>query len=85
MTPQELQQKIEQLQRDLTELNNEVYKTNFSAQQDFPKYSNFTTRLRVPVYTTRPLKCDVGEIISNGGKLYVCSATDTWTVVGLQS
>jgi len=79
MTPQELQQQIEQLQRNLTELNNEFFKTNFSAQQDFPKYSNFTTRLRVPVYTTKPVKCDVGEICSNGGKLWHCSTANNWT------
>jgi hypothetical protein len=75
----DLQNQIDQLKRDLTELNNEIYKTNFSAQQDFPKYSNFTSHLKIPHYDTRPTKCDVGELIENGGKLYLCSATDTWT------
>lgn len=75
----DLQNQIDQLKRDLTELNNEIYKTNFSAQQDFPKYSNFTTRLRVPVYTTKPATCDVGEICSNGGKLWHCSTANNWT------
>jgi len=81
----DLQNQIDQLKRDLTELNNEVYKTNFSAQQDFPKYSNFSNHLRIPHYDTRPAKCDVGELIENEGKLYICSVADTWTLVGGQT
>lgn len=75
----ELQKQIDQLRRDIQDLNDEFYRTNFSGQQDFPKYSNFTTRLKIPHYDTRPGKCDVGELIENGGKLYLCSAANTWT------
>ena len=75
----ELQKQIDQLRRDIQDLNDEFYRTNFSGQQDFPKYSNFTTRLKIPHYDTRHGKCDVGELIENGGKLYLCSAANTWT------
>jgi hypothetical protein len=75
----DLQNQILQLKKDLNDLNQEFYRTNFSGQQDFPKYSNFTTRLRVPVYATKPATCDIGEICSNGGKLWHCSAANTWT------
>lgn len=75
----EIDKRIAKLERDLQDLNDEVYKTNFTAQQDFPKNANFTSRLKIPVYTTKPAKCDVGELCSNGGKLWHCSSTDTWT------
>jgi hypothetical protein len=75
----DLQKRIEKLERDLQDLNDEIYRTNFSAQQDFNKSSTFTTRLRVPVYTTKPTSCDIGEICSQGGKLWHCSAANTWT------
>ena len=81
----ELIQRINKLERDLMDLNQEYYRTNFSSQQDFPKYSNFTTRIKVPVHTTKPATCEIGELCSQGGNLYVCSAADTWTVAGTQS
>jgi len=73
------------LQRDLAALTEEFYRNNFSARQDFVKYSSFTTRLKVPHYDTLPTTCEVGEIVEQGGELNICSATDTWTVVGTQS
>ena len=80
-----IQKQIDQIKQDLAALNDEYYLNNFSAYQDFGKYSNFTTRLKVPSYTTNPTTCEVGEIIENGGDLYICSSTDTWEKVGLQS
>jgi hypothetical protein len=76
----ELQKRIEKLERDLIDLTDEVYRTNFSAQQDFNKSSSFTTRLKIPVYTTAPTTCDVGEIVAlTSGTYYACKATNTWT------
>ena len=79
------QAQIDKLKIDLQNLISEFYKTNFSASQDFNKYSTFTTSLKVPHYGTNPATCQVGEIIEVAGKLKICSATDTWTIVGTQS
>ena len=80
-----LQQRIEKLEKDLFDLNQEVYLNNFSASQDFNKKSNFNTTLKVPHYASDPTTCEVGEIIEVGGKLKICSATNTWSVCGLQT
>jgi hypothetical protein len=76
---------IEQLKKDLKALNDEFYLNNFTARQDFNKYSDFTTRLKVPHYASDPATCQVGEIIEVGGKLKICSASNTWSIVGTQS
>jgi len=70
---------------ELDNLRAEFYRNNFTSNQTFNKYSNFTTRLKVPSYSTNPTTCEVGEIIENSGVLYICSATDTWTKVGVQT
>ena len=80
-----LQQRIEKLEKDLFDLNQEVYLNNFSASQDFNKKSNFNTTLKVPHYASDPTTCEVGEIIEVGGKLKICSATNTWSICGLQT
>lgn len=85
ITIDNLVKRVEQLERGYFDLNQEVYTNNFSARQDFNKYSNFTTRLKVPHYDSSPTTCEVGEIIEVGGELLICSATDTWTIVGVQS
>ena len=77
--------RIEQLEKDLKALNDEFYKNNFTAYQDFYKFSNFKTRLKVPSYSTLPTTCVVGEIAESAGKLRICSATNTWTIVGTQT
>ena len=68
---------IKVLQEDLRALNAEYYLNNFSANQSFNKYSNFTTRLKVPSYSTLPATCEVGEIIESAGKLRICSSANT--------
>lgn len=85
MTPQELQNQINRLKADLQALNDEVYKSNYSTHQDFTKYSNFASRLKVPYYATAPATCEAGELIEVGGKLYIASATNTWALVGGQT
>jgi hypothetical protein len=87
MNPQELQEmkdKIEKLIRDLEGLTKTYYHNNFTSSQDFTKETSFQTSLKIPHYATLPT-CDVGQIAESGGKLYICSAVDTWTIVGTQS
>jgi len=80
----EMQMQIDQLRKDLEALNNEFYRNNFSAVQEFNKKSNFTTRLKVPSYVTAPTTAEVGEIIEVGGKLYIGSTANTFSLVGTQ-
>lgn len=83
----DLQAQVDKLRRDLEDLTNEVYANNFSASQDFNKYSRFNTRLRVPIYASAPATAEIGELYANStnGKLYVCTAADTWSLVGTQT
>ena len=83
---QKLTASLETLQRDFEALNQEFHRNNFSANQDFTKYSNFTSRLKVPHYDALPTTFgEIGEIIESDGILYICTATTpTWTVVGAQ-
>lgn len=82
---QQILSEIEQLKKDIAALSDEYYRNNFTAHQDFVKYSNFTSRLKIPHYASTPATGEVGEIIEVGGKLYICSAANTWTIVGTQS
>ena len=83
--PNDYQKQIDELKADIQALNDEFYHNNFSASQDFQKYSRFNSRLKVPHYASVPAKCDVGEIIEVAGKLRVCSATNVFTIVGTQT
>lgn len=76
---------ISQLQKDLAALSQEFYRNNFSAHQDFNKASTFTSKLKVPHYASLPATCEIGEIVESGGKLYIGSAADTWSLVGTQT
>lgn len=67
------------LQQQIDDLKAELYRGNFSNLQDFQKYSRFNTRIKVPVVTALSTKCEIGELCSFGGKLYHCSALNTWT------
>ena len=79
--------RILELEKELKDLKDAFYTNNFSSSQDFNKYSRFNTRLRVPVRTSAPVTCEVGElhVISSTGKIYVCSSANTWSLVGTQS
>ena len=72
---------IEILNQRLGALESQVNINNFTGSQDFNKASRFNTSIQVPIYATAPSACSVGEVYVNtgDGKLYVCSATDTWT------
>jgi hypothetical protein len=76
---------IEKLRKDLNDLTDEVYNGNFTSQQDFKKDVRFSARVKLPNLTTLPSTCSVGEITVSGGKAYVCSATNVWTVIGSQT
>ena len=80
----ELLARITELEKNLFDLNQEMYTNNWSASQDFNKYSRFNTRLKVPKYSSDPTTGEVGEIIEVGGKLKICSSTNVWTIVGVQ-
>jgi len=69
------------LKQEVEALKSELYKGNFSGSQDFTKYVRFNSRVKLPVYGTAPAKCELGEVYVNSGngKLYVCSAANTWT------
>ena len=82
---EETRNRIEKLERDLFDLNQEVFRNNFKAHQDFNKTSFFNTRMKVPVYGSLPSTCEEGELVCVSGGLYVASATNTWSLVGLQS
>jgi len=84
--PNDSQKRIDQLEKDLQALSDEYYRGNFSSSQDFQKYSRFNTRLKVPTLGTAPTTCEIGEVYVNSasGKLYVCSASNTWSIVGTQ-
>jgi uncharacterized 2Fe-2S/4Fe-4S cluster protein (DUF4445 family) len=81
MENQDIQTQINMLKASIDTLNQEVYRNNFSSHQDFNKFSNFTTRLKVPHYDSIPPVGEVGEIIEAGGALYICSSPNNYTLV----
>lgn len=85
--PNNIQNRIQKLEQELASLRDTYYSNNFNASQDFNKYSRFNNRLRVPALDSAPPTCEIGELYVNAGngKLYVCSAANTWTIVGTQS
>lgn len=76
---------MKKLRREFDELAQRYYQNNFLSRQDFNKYCSFNTTLKVPHYSATPSTKNVGEIIEVGGKLYISTAVDTWTIVGTQS
>lgn len=88
MNPRELQDlkdQVTKLQSQLNELSGQFYRNNFTSSQTFNKDSVFTARLRVPVYSSAPSICEVGDLIAVAGKLYICTvANTTFTLVGSQ-
>lgn len=76
---------LTQLKQKLEALEAEFYRNNFTESQDFNKYSRFNTRLKAPTLAATPATCEVGELCVVSGKLRVCSAANTWTIVGTQT
>ncbi len=78
---------LQMLKQEVESLKAELYRGNFTGSQDFTKKVRMQTALRLPVYGTAPAKCEQGEIYVNSGtgKAYVCSAANTWSLIGTQS
>lgn len=83
--PNDYENRIKKLEKDLKDLTQEVYRNNFTSNQDFNKFVRFNSRLKVPHYTTLPTTCEVGEICEQGGELNICTTANTWIVAGLQT
>ena len=81
----ETQAQIDALKKEMEALKSAFYRNNFYGSQDFNKTSRFNTLLRVPHYSSAPSINEVGFIIEVGGKLYISTAVDTFTLVGSQS
>lgn len=83
---EELKGQVQKLRTELDSLSQAFFKNNFSSSQSFTKDVTFQTRLRVPVYTSAPAICEVGDLICIAGTLYICTvANTTFTVVGTQT
>lgn len=87
--PNDYQIQLDRLRSDLDALTSEMYANNFSALQDFNKYSRFKSRLQVPTLAANPTVGAVGDVVCVGGKLKVCTTASatapTWTIVGTQT
>jgi hypothetical protein len=82
----QLKEQIVKLQNQLNDLSGAYYRNNFTSSQSFNKDCVFNSRLRVPIYSSAPSVCEVGDLISVGGKLYICTvANTTFELVGTQS
>jgi hypothetical protein len=83
---EELKGQVQKLRTELDSLSQSFFKNNFSSSQSFTKDVTFQTRLRVPIYTSAPSICEVGDLICIAGVLYICTvANTTFTVVGTQT
>lgn len=58
---------------------------NYTEPVRFIKRVSFSDRIKLNNYASDPATCEVGEIAVVGGKVKVCTATDTWTIVGTQT
>lgn len=81
------QTQLEMLKQEVESLRAEFYRGNFSGSQDFTKKVRFQTEVVMHKAATAPAKCEQGALYVNTGtgKLYVCSATNTWSLVGTQA
>ena len=88
---QALQEQVNKLRSDLDSLSSSFYKNNFSSSQVFNKDSVFTTRLKVPHYSSAPSVAEVGDLIEISGQLWICTTASVggsgavFTLVGTQS
>ncbi len=82
-------EEFEKLKRDLQELTDEFYANNFTSSKDYNKYSRFNSRLKVPTVSANPIVGEVGDIVSVGGVLKICTVASltapTFTTVGTQT
>lgn len=76
-----IEEQLQILRTDLDSLKQEIFRNNFSSHQDFNKFSNFTTRLKIPHYDAVPPVGEVGELIEVDGVLLICSSANSFSVV----
>ncbi len=67
------------LQQQINELKELITKGSFSSKDVFDKNVQFKGRIKLTPKASLPTTCEIGEITSYGGKLYHCSAANTWT------
>ncbi len=88
---QEAIDRITRLESDISDLKQNFYKNNFSSSQIFNKDCTFTTKMKVPHYSSAPSVGEVGDLIEVGGILYICTTAGnvaspaTFTGVGTQT
>lgn len=88
---QELREQIQKLQSQLETLSGAFYKNNFTSSQTFNKDCVFSSRLRVPVFSSAPTTAEIGDLIAVSGELFICTTASTggsgavFTLVGSQS
>jgi hypothetical protein len=78
----EMQDIIASLQAQVSEIRDAYYRNNFSQQQIFNKYSDFTFRIKLPVVSALSSTCEAGEVCVYSGGLYLAIATNTWAQLG---
>lgn len=79
------EEEIQKLKRELASLTAMMHQNNFMGSQDFNKVCRFNSTLKVPRYSSAPATSEVGQIIEIGGKLYISTAVNTFTLVGSQT
>lgn len=83
-SPYELVAELEQRVRNIeSERESERFSTKDRYIREIVIASN--GKFRIEEKDSDPSTCNVGELIVVSGKLKICSATDTWTVVGTQT
>lgn len=80
-----MQEEIFKLQQQINDLTEKIDRDNFSKLQVNAKDVYFEKRVRLFNKSANLAVCQTGELSVVGGKLYICSAANTWTVVGTQT
>jgi len=87
--PNDYENRIAKLEKDLKDLTDEVYLNNFTSSKDYNKYSRFNSRMKVPVVATDPTIGEVGDIVCVVTKLKICTVASltapTWEICGAQT
>jgi hypothetical protein len=76
---------LQKLKKEVEQLRQQMNRENFSNLQVFSKDVQFEKKIKVFNKSANLAKCETGELSVVGGKLYICSAADTWTIVGTQT
>lgn len=80
-----LEEQLKVLSNEVYSLKDEFYKDRFTSKEIKTKEIIYKNILILEQKSATPSVCVVGSLCVVGGKLYVCSASNTWAVVGSQS